>query len=89
MLVSECRWAERRRKEPSARSGENRAALLGEDSTVVRVFSNASHGQLATLVCASVTVALSSVRSDRAMLLEELTGLDTGGRRVRRAVNFS
>lgn len=57
--------------------------------TVVRVFSNASHGQLATLVCASVTFALSSVRSDRAMLLEELTGLDTGGRRVYRAVNFS
>lgn len=31
MFVSECRWAERRRKRPSARSGENRAALLGEE----------------------------------------------------------
>lgn len=30
-FVSECRWAEHWRKEPSALSGENRAALLAEE----------------------------------------------------------
>jgi len=41
-FVSECRWAEHRRKRPSAYSGENRAALSAR--SVVRVLSNALHG---------------------------------------------
>lgn len=43
--------------------------------SVVRVFSNALHGQLAAVVCVDDSRVVICSESDRAMLLEELTGL--------------